>query len=277
MEVLAVIRGRTRPAFTLVPFFSVRLLRLCLLGWVVSWLGFCVNLARLSAAEGEAQLRRAEDEYRTNRVRFLDDPANVKAAWNYARACFDLADLVTDDAQRETIAEQGIRAARESLAHSSNSAEGHYYLALNLGQLARTKALGALKLVREMEREFKSAISLDETIDYAGPHRALGHLYRDAPGWPTSIGNKAKAHEELRHAVDLFPRYPGNRLLLAESFAKWGEKKFLRRELDEIEAILPSARKEFAGEAWAESWREWDKHLQKLQKRAETGTTKSGH
>ncbi len=76
-----------------------------------------------------------------------------------------------------------------------NSAPAHYYLAMNLGQLARTEFLGALKLVREMEREFKTAAELDAQFDFAGPERSLGLLYRDAPGWPVSIGSKRKARE----------------------------------------------------------------------------------
>jgi len=36
-------------------------------------------------------------------------------------------------------------------ARSENFAAAHYYLAMNLGQLARTKSVGALKLVKQME------------------------------------------------------------------------------------------------------------------------------
>ena len=66
---------------------------------------------------------------------------------------------------------------------------------MNLGQLARTELLGALKLVKEMEREFKTAADLDKQFDYAGPERCLGLLYRDAPGWPASIGSRRKARD----------------------------------------------------------------------------------
>ena len=50
--------------------------------------------------------------------------------------------------QREEIATEGIDACRQLIAANTNSVPGHYYLAMNLGQLAQTKSLGALKIVR---------------------------------------------------------------------------------------------------------------------------------
>ena len=90
---------------------------------------------------------------------------------------------------------------------------GHDY-----GQLARAEApsLAAYRLVRQMEREFKTAADLDKSFDYAGPERTLGLLYRDAPGWPVSIGSRRTAREYLELAAKLAPDYPGNHLNLVE-------------------------------------------------------------
>lgn len=60
----------------------------------------------------------------------------------------------------------------QNVARDPKSAAGHYYLGMNLGQLARTKLLGALKLVDEMEREFKAAVALDERFDHADRNAA---------------------------------------------------------------------------------------------------------
>ena len=62
------------------------------------------------------------------------------------------------------LAQQGIAACRQLIARTPKSAPAHYYLAMNLGQLARTELLGAFKLVREMEREFKTAVGLDRFL-----------------------------------------------------------------------------------------------------------------
>ena len=88
---------------------------------------------------------------------------------------------------------------------------------MNQGQLARTKLLGAIHLVDEMEVSFKTALALDPTYDFAGPDRCLGLLYRDAPGWPTSIGSRMKARRHLQAAADLRPNHLENRLALLES------------------------------------------------------------
>ena len=215
-----------------------------------------------------AAAMRAEKLFLTNRVRFQNDRSNVEAAWKFARACFDWAEVATSNEQREEIARQGIEAARRGIARYTDSAEAHYYLAMNLGQFAKTRGIGALKIVHEMEREFKTAIDLDEKLDYAGPHRSLGLLYRDAPGWPTSIGSKAKARAELERATQLFPEHPDNRLSLAEAYAKWGERRSLQSEMDTLKGLLPKARQQFTGEQWAANWADWDARWEKLQRPA---------
>ena len=107
---------------------------------------------------------------------------------------------------RKDIAEQGIAAARQLLAANTNSVEGHYYLGMNLGELAETETLGALKLVREMETEFILVLHTNAAFDNAGPDRNLGLLYRDCPGWPASIGNRGQGPPTS--AASRHPRHP---------------------------------------------------------------------
>jgi hypothetical protein len=227
------------------------------------------------AGEPPPGVARAEEKFRTSRIRYLKETASVEAAWQFARACFDLAEFAVSDEQREEIANQGIEAARRANALYPDSAEAHYYLALNLGQLARTKTLGALKLVLQMEREFKTTIALNERLNHGGPHRSLGLLYRDAPGWPASIGSKAKARSQLERAAELFPNYPGNRLCLAESYVKWGERRALETEVETLKKAFPLAKKELTGEAWQTDWLEWEQRGEKVKKELEKLSRKS--
>ena len=133
---------------------------------------------------------------------------------------------------------------------------------LELGQLADTRRnLAAFKMVREIEREFKTADDLDEHFDYAGPARCLGLLYRDAPGWPVSIGSRHKAREWLEQAVKLAPDYPENRLNLVESYWQWKDHEAAGNELKVLDALWPSAQKVLAGEAWERSWNDWSTRL----------------
>jgi hypothetical protein len=200
---------------------------------------------------------RAEAEFHRAQIQLQSDTNDFAAAWVFARACYDFADFATNDTERATIAVQGIATSRKLLASRPKSAPGHYYLGMNLGQLARTEILGALKLVREMEREFKTADDLDEHFDYAGPARCLGLLYRDAPGWPASIGSRRKAREWLEHAAKLAPDYPENHLNLIESRLDWNDRTGAESELNALDALWPKAQTNFVGAVWEPSWADW--------------------
>jgi tetratricopeptide (TPR) repeat protein len=212
--------------------------------------------------------QRAEKNFLEARKRFQTNTNDTEAAWKFGQACFDWADFAKTNDQRESIAGEGIAACRQLIARDPKSAPGHYYLAMNLGQLAQTKTLGALRIVDEMEREFKGARELDAKVDYAGPDRGLGLLYFEAPGWPASIGSKSKARQHLQRAAQLAPGYPENHICLLEAYLKWADKKSVARELKSTEELLPAARKEFTGEAWERSWVDWDKRWKRIREKA---------
>ncbi|MGH8023709.1 MAG: hypothetical protein ACRED1_09015, partial [Limisphaerales bacterium] len=190
----------------------------------------------------ESAFVHAQARYRSQ----MDDPA---IAVDFARACYDWADWATNKAQRANIARKGIAACQQSLLFT-NAAAGHYYMAMNLGQLARTETLGALKVVRQIERQFLMAADLDPREDFAGAERGLGLLYRDAPGWPLSIGNRSRAQSYLQGAVALAPNDPENVLNLAESELKWGKKMAAKKEMAALDALWSAAQKSFTGPAW---------------------------
>jgi tetratricopeptide (TPR) repeat protein len=215
------------------------------------------GIALADDAQNKIFAARAEMEFQRAQIQFESNTNNPDAAWQFARACFDCADFATNKTERAALAGQGIAACRQLLARDTNSVAAHYYLGMNLGQLARTKSLGALKLVREMEKEFKTAAELDEHFDYAGPERNLGLLYRDAPGWPMSVGSRRKAREFLESAAQLAPDYPENYLNLIESDLKWKDYTAAKKELDALEALWPVAQKKFTAEKWEQNWDDW--------------------
>ncbi len=228
-----------------------------------------LNAAPADVLPGAADATtRAEKLFQLAQARHLKAPSDSTAAWQFGRACFDSAEQATNNTGRAFLAEQGIAACRLALARDSNSPPAHYYLGMNLGQLARTRGLSALKLVDQMEREFTRARELDERLDYAGPDRNLGLLYREAPVIG-SVGSRARAREHLRRAVEVAPAYPENRLNLIEAYAKWGERTGACRELQALEAIWPAARATFVGDDWAASWADWESRLKRLKKKLE--------
>ena len=216
-----------------------------------------------SAPTNSTPATRAEAIYRQARQEQPTQTTSAEAAWQFARACFDWAEFATNDTQRAALAEQGIKASRAALTLNSNSAPAHFYLAMNLGQLARTKSLGALRLVGEMEESFKSAIRLDETFYHAGPDRNLGQLYFQAPSIG-SVGSRRKARIHLSRALELAPDYPENRLNWIEANLQWREMEIVRREMAALEAGLGRARAQLSGDDWEAAWADWDERLQKI-------------
>jgi hypothetical protein len=205
---------------------------------------------KISAAFAQKEFERAQNQ-------FQSDTNNPTNAWQFARAAFDFANYSTNDTQRADLARQGIAACRPIVAREPKLAAGHYYLAMNLGQLARTELIGALALVKEMEPEFQKAGALDAQLDHAGPKRNLGLLYRDAPGWPVSIGNPSKSESLLKQAVKLAPDFPENYLHLIESYLKWNARDDAKNELRALDAIWPAAQTNLVGDKWAQSWDNW--------------------
>jgi tetratricopeptide (TPR) repeat protein len=220
---------------------------------------------------------RAGAEFQRTQVEFQSSTNSSAVTLKFARACFDYADFATNDTERAAIARQGIAACRQLIAHEPESAPAHYYLTMNLGQLARAETLGALRTVKEMEREFKTAAGLDEHLDYAGPERGLGLLYRDAPGWPVSIGSRHKARQWLERAAKLAPDFPENHLNLVESYLQWHDPTDARRELETLDALWPGAQTNLAGETWERSWNDWSTRRDTARKRLKemTGTAES--
>lgn len=196
------------------------------------------------------------------------EPTNTAALVALARAAFDWAEFARKDSQRADIANAGIEAARRTIEICPTNAAAHYWLGMDLGQLARTKSLGALKLVREMEDEFHRALNFDPHVDFAGPDRSLGLLYRDAPGWPTSIGSKKKAREHLERAVQLHPEFLENQLALLESFEKWADRQNFDRQMKATERAYADAKTKFTGSEWEPNWTDWKQRLAEMKSKS---------
>jgi tetratricopeptide (TPR) repeat protein len=209
----------------------------------------------------------ARTNYQRSLARLEAEPGNPDAAVAAGRACFELAEYAGKRAERASLAEEGVAACHRGLALRTNSGIAHYYLGMNLGQLARTRGWGALKMVGQLKNEFEAAAALDPSVDYGGPDRNLGYLYRDTPSF--SIGDKNKALKHLENAVKLAPGYPENRLALIEGLLKWGERRRAREELKLLEESLPAARARFSGPQFATNWADWHQRLKEVQTKSQ--------
>jgi hypothetical protein len=216
------------------------------------------NRFRIAVFAAHAQAREAA---RAN-------PQAVAAQVELSRQCFQAGEYATNNAERAIFAEQGIQAAKAAVARATNSGPAHFYLGLNLGQLARTRGLSALKLVSQMEDEVLKARDLDPEQDHAGPDRILGLLYRDAPSIG-SVGSRSKARHHLQQAAVVAPDFPENRLNLLETYLDWKDRPGAARELKVLEELLPKARAQFSGPPWEADWLDWDARFDKAKAKAE--------
>lgn len=230
-------------------------------------------------SDPDAQMlrRRAESAFGEARDRYSVSTNEVESAWQFGRAAFDFAEFATSTQERRMIASEGVAACRRAVHLQPDLAAGHYYLGLNLGQLARVvNRLSALGLVGDMEEAFVTARRCDPEFDYAGADRNLGLLYQQAPGWPISVGNKASARKHLEAAVSLSPDYPGNRLALARLRWATDKRRLFLSEMEALAASWPRAQAQFSGDEWIGSWIEWKQGLLELQQHAASITDASG-
>jgi tetratricopeptide (TPR) repeat protein len=202
---------------------------------------------------------RAQQAFVRAQQEFTAHPDQADAAINLGRTAYDWAIFATNSDQQARIARAGIAACRQLLARDPHSAAAHYYLGMDYGELAQAEepSMAAYKLIREIEREFKAAADLDERFDFGGPPRCLGLLYRDAPGWPISIGSRRKAREYLERAAALAPNLPENQLNLLESHIRWRQAAEAEKAWQKLAAVWPVARTNLTGVAREFDWADW--------------------
>ncbi|MDB4459256.1 hypothetical protein N9059_01655 [bacterium] len=184
-----------------------------------------------------------------------------------ARACFDLGEFTTHKATKADLAKEGIAAAEAALIDSPDSAHALFYLGMNHGQLARTKTLGALGEVKHIESNLLKGIEADSTFQNACNHLYLAILYKNAPGWPASIGSRTKARNHFESAVQLAPDYPYNRIRLIEALIDWKKIEAARLEWKVFDRLLPKLRKKYKSEDWKPVWETWDPRIKDIEKR----------
>jgi tetratricopeptide (TPR) repeat protein len=220
-------------------------------------------MASSQPSDEEVRLRSA---YHDAAKLYAENPRSVVVGWEFARACFEVAEFATNNTERGIFAEKGIAVAGAVIAKDPKSGPANLYLGLNLGQMARTKGLGALKVVEQIERAFLAAHDLDPSFDFAGPDRCLGLLYRDAPAW-ISVGSRKKSKRHLEAAVKLAPNYPDNRLNLIETLLDWNDRNGALRELKALQERWEKDLKTFIGPKWDASVADWKLRYERVARR----------
>jgi hypothetical protein len=135
------------------------------------------------------------------------NPGDFDAAWKLARADYWLGGHAAES-ERRTALENGIESGKAAASLQPGRAEGHFWMAANMGALAETYGLRAGARYR---KPIKEAL---EAVQQGSADRALGRWYFKVPAL---LGGSAKrAEEHLRASLIYNPNSTASHFFLAE-------------------------------------------------------------
>ncbi|MBE7412090.1 MAG: tetratricopeptide repeat protein [Leptospiraceae bacterium] len=145
-----------------------------------------------------------------------------------------------DPKKQELYYEHGTNYGKESITMNPKDVYGNFWYASNVGMLGLCRGIMAsLASIEPLRKSMEVVLKENENFYFAGPHRALGRLYHQAPGWPISIGSKSKALEHLEKAVQIAPEFFNNRVFLAELYIDIGKKDKAKEHLEWLSKAEP--------------------------------------
>ncbi len=145
-------------------------------------------------------------------------PNNYETLWRLARIDGVLAR--TSERHGEKWAIEGREASERAVALSQESVEGHLYLAICSGLLARHQPRNADELLNTTVAAAKTSAKIAPHFAQGEARRILGAIYTYAPPWPSGIGDLDEAVDVLEALVKDHPQEPLNFFYLAEAYRK---------------------------------------------------------
>lgn len=178
---------------------------------------------REAMERAEIELGKIPDYAAVQRARqlFLEvagsEGAPVEAYLGAARANAWLIEHTDDGARRKELAVEGVQIGQWCRRLYPADPECTYRLALAVGQQARERPSTATDGLDVMVELLGEVIAAAPELDFAGGQRVLALVLVRAPGWPTGPGDPEYALEFAEAAVEAFPDYPPNQLVLGEA------------------------------------------------------------
>ncbi|HEY3884771.1 MAG TPA: TRAP transporter TatT component family protein [Vicinamibacterales bacterium] len=187
--------------------------------------------------------------------RLARNPEDFDSAWKLARARYWLGQHAPEQ-ERKASLEAGIDAARAAIRIAPNKAEGHFWVAANMGGLAESFGLRqGLKYRGEIKQELETVLKIDPAFQQGSADRALGRWYNEVPRLFGGSNKESEAH--LRKALAYNPRSAATLYFLAETLVDEAKK-------DEARATLQQVLDGPLDPEWASEDREFKQKAQKL-------------
>jgi hypothetical protein len=210
----------------------------------VAELGGAASMAPAGNAAVEEMLEQAAaelekvpdaDAVRRAQALYLDvarsEGAPVEAYFGAAKATAWLIEHEADGPTRKELSVEGVRIGQWCIRLFPEEVECIYRLALAVGQQARERPSTATDGLDVMVDLLGRVIDEDPDLDFAGGRRVLALVLLRAPGWPTGPGDPELGLEHARAAVDAYPAYPPNQLVLGEALLENGQTDAARSTL----------------------------------------------
>jgi tetratricopeptide (TPR) repeat protein len=164
--------------------------------------------------------------------RLAANAEDFEAAWKLARACYWLGSHVPESERRKRF-EQGIAAAERAVALHPERADGHFWMAANMGAMAEGFGLRAgLKYRGPIKTSLERSLAIDPAYLDGGADRALGRWYAKVPR--LFGGSNSKAVEHLQRSLTYAPNSIASHFFLAETFLEMDRREDARRELQRV-------------------------------------------
>jgi tetratricopeptide (TPR) repeat protein len=179
-----------------------------------------------------AQLASVVEAARIWEARLAKDPRDFESAWKLARACYWLGGHVASDDRRKQF-ERGIEAANKAVALHANRAEGHFWLAADMGAMAEGFGLRAgIKYRGPIKKALETVLMIDPGFQQGSADRALGRWYLKVPR--LFGGSKDKSVEHLKRSLGYDANSTATHFFLAETYLEMDKNDEARRELQAV-------------------------------------------
>lgn len=182
--------------------------------------------AKRTFADGERAVALFEDV-------LASDPVSVQAMIRIAELHYWLVELSDEGVERLPLLQYGLETAQRATELDENHPEAFYWVGVLTGRVGEERGiLQSLFMVKDIMAAVERTLELQP--DHAGAHLIASQVYRKAPGWPLSIGDKKKAIEHGEAAVRLDPNKTVNVLNLAEAYLNDRKRDLARETLQRV-------------------------------------------
>jgi tetratricopeptide (TPR) repeat protein len=167
------------------------------------------------------------------------DVRNYEVEWKYAKYNFFLGKHLTDEKEKEKAFEDGLQAGRIASRMEPNKADGYFWYAANLGELAKLSPVTVgVKSIDDIREAMNKVIEIDPKYQNASAYDGLAQLELSTAG--LMGGKPEKAVEYLETALKLENDNSYLHLHLAEAYLATGKKDEAKKQLEYVLKMKPN-------------------------------------